>query len=363
MEITEIYTGDELRFVPVEVVTIGKPVRAIDSLRLSENLTQIYGVILRETLAVRQDLIGNQNGRVVIDDAFAFLDRLSRAQAAILADGVGIAVSDQLQRAASIIEKLGILEQLGGGGTYHITLVQGIKLVTKLAAFFGFDVVDGLGLSDADFARVMAFARADDEVAVGEDIAPQLLMSVKLADGVDITPEQLVNMIYQPTLLEGVEFEAGYLAPDGSFTTWVMNTRSAAVTEYADYAFNSFASIGSRYYGASADGLFQLDGDTDDGEDIIARIVGGYLQFGGTQLSRLKEAYIAADGGGFVLRIRTADGLVYNYRTDARSGRSTKIHMGKGQRSRYFAFELLSEGQDFDLDTLEFVPLVMQRRV
>jgi hypothetical protein len=43
--------------------------------------------------------------------------------------------------------------------------------------------------------------------------------------------------------------------------------------------------------------------------------------------------------------------------------RSTKFHMGKGQRSRYFAFELISAGQDFDLDTLEFVPLVVQRRV
>jgi hypothetical protein len=37
--------------------------------------------------------------------------------------------------------------------------------------------------------------------------------------------------------------------------------------------------------------------------------------------------------------------------------------MGKGLRSRYFAFELVSTGQDFDLDTLEFIPLVADRRV
>jgi hypothetical protein len=37
--------------------------------------------------------------------------------------------------------------------------------------------------------------------------------------------------------------------------------------------------------------------------------------------------------------------------------------MGKGQRARYFAFELISAGQDFDLDTIEFVPIVVQRRV
>jgi hypothetical protein len=46
-----------------------------------------------------------------------------------------------------------------------------------------------------------------------------------------------------------------------------------------------------------------------------------------------------------------------------RSMRSTKVHMGKGQRARYFSFELISTGGDFDLDTLEFVPIVVQRRV
>ena len=43
--------------------------------------------------------------------------------------------------------------------------------------------------------------------------------------------------------------------------------------------------------------------------------------------------------------------------------KTTKVNLGKGLRARYFAFELVSTGQDFDLDTLEFIPLVAQRRV
>ena len=64
-----------------------------------------------------------------------------------------------------------------------------------------------------------------------------------------------------------------------------------------------------------------------------------------------------------MLKIITGEGLTVVYSLTADSMQSTKIHVGKGLRTRYFAFELISTGQDFDLDTLEFVPLVVQRRV
>lgn len=358
------FVGDSFRFIPVDGVTIGRPVRAIDSIRLSENLVYDYASILRETIGVREALVGSQIGTVTLSDAFQLVERLYRAQAVALTDTVSLQQLELFQFAVQIVEKLGLFAQLGGGATYHMTLTQGFRLVSKLALFFGLDVAEDLGLGDADFARVLAIANITEPLGVGGLLTPQLLMAVSLADGVDIEPTQIVNMLFNPTLVEGVEFEAGYLAPDGSFTTWVMNTRTAAVTEYHDYVFNSFASVGNRYIGASEDGLFELLGDDDDGESIVARIRGGFMQFGGPQLSRLKEAYIAVSGQGeFVLQIRTADDVVYNYRVSARDGRSTKFHMGKGQRSRYFAFELTSTGQDFELDTLEFVPLVVQRRV
>ena len=94
---------------------------------------------------------------------------------------------------------------------------------------------------------------------------------------------------------------------------------------------------------------------------------GGYLQFGGTHLSRLKAAYLAVrnttDDAVFVLKIETGDGVEYIYTVDTRNMRSTKVHMGKGQRARYFTWELVSDGQDFDLESLEFVPIALNRRV
>jgi len=174
----------------------------------------------------------------------------------------------------------------------------------------------------------------------------------------------LLQALWDGSISETIVLDGGYLAPDGSFTTWAMNTSTAAVTEYTNYVFNSFARMGNKYLGASDTGLYELLGDNDAGADIIATLKGGYFQFGGSRLSRLNAAYIAARGEGqFVLKIRTGDGQEYIYQTNTRNMRSTKVHMGKGMRARYFSFELVSTGQDFDLESLEFVPIVVQRRV
>ena len=37
--------------------------------------------------------------------------------------------------------------------------------------------------------------------------------------------------------------------------------------------------------------------------------------------------------------------------------------IGKGLSARYFAFELTTPGQDFDLDSVEFIPMMRDRRV
>lgn len=365
MAVVDSEIVESLRLVPTEVATRARTVGALDALQVSEGLIAFYGVLIRERLPVADVLTANEIATATIADALAILGHLYPAQLLLVVDGIAIQQTEAFQRGALLIEKLGLSDALQGAGRYQMTIAQSLRLTVSLGNFFGVDILDELQLDDDLFARVLAQAHLDDGVGIETAIAPQLLLNVVLRDDIDITPEMALRMLFNPTVIEGVEIAAGMLEPNGSFTTWVMNTRTGAVTEYADFVFNSFAALGNRYVGASEDGLFELLGDTDDGDDIIARVKGGYLQFGGTQLSRLKEAYIAATGqGSMILRIRTKDGAVYNYGVDStRDGRSTKVHMGKGQRSRYFAFELISAGQDFDLDTLEFVPIVVQRRV
>jgi hypothetical protein len=326
---------------------------------------------------------GHARGAEVTDTFRAQeLSGVIRARNAPLELTIGVEPLTDVLRGIIVRDTVGVDETLDPTTTYGVLLQQLITLRSSLGTQIPVEMADNVGLAVAlttHSAVTVADELGVDPALLGvslrrgiisEDVGiepletPQLVLRATVDEGVGIEPLEALGMLFAAEVVEGVELTAAYLAPNGSFTTWAMNTRTGAVSEYADFAFNSFAQIGNTYLGASSAGLYELRGDDDDGADIIARIKSGFMQFGGTRLSRLKSAYIAARGeGAFVLRIIDGEDRQYDYAVDTRNQRSTKVHMGKGQRSRYFAFELISEGQDFDLDTLEFVPIMVERRV
>jgi hypothetical protein len=187
-----------------------------------------------------------------------------------------------------------------------------------------------------------------------------------LSQDFDLDDAQLVRAIYQgDVLLDGVNLGGLYVSPSGMVTTWAVNTRTNAVTEYTNFDFNSFAQLGTKYVATSPSGVYELGGDTDAGESVIADVVSGLLQINGTKLSGLKGVYIAMRGTGEVyLKIIVGGGRSYTYLATIQPGLvNTKIKVGKGIRARYISFQLTTTGQDFDLDTMEFVPMLSDRRV
>lgn len=364
MALHDMILTDGVRLVPTDVATRGLNASASDYIRVQPTIIPYYGQVVTESLRLRELHTTQHIANVTVEDALRILDDMLRATPAALVDTFGVEGVLQVQSAIRMVERMGLSDALKGSGAYNLTLVQAMRLTARVLRFWGAEIEEGLGLDDNALARVLAIAGVEETIGVEAVVAPQLLLNVLLRDGMAITAELALRALFNPTLIEGVEINAGFVSEQGDFTTWAMNTRTGAVTEYADFVFNSFARVGNRYFGASSEGLYELVGDTDDDDDIVARIAGGYLQFGGTRLSRLKSAYIAMTGeGDTILKIIEKGGNEYVYRVGTRDGRSTKVHMGKGQRARYFAFELTTVGQDFDLDTLEFVPIVVQRRV
>ncbi len=336
-----------------------------DSVDLADTTAAMWGVLVRDAIITSGLARGNATYQVATVQSLAMQELLRTGMPAQIAEEVvALATAEGLQ-AVQLLETLRITPQVLGSALYGRSLVESLRIVDALARFLDGSVLEGVEFADP----VVSTLRAHSTVAEGVDLTaaeqPLWVLRAVAEDTVELTAAQAINMLFNPEVEEEIELAGGYFGPDGSFTTWAMNTRTGAVTEYDNYAFNSFAKVGNKYVGAAETGLYELLGDDDDGQDIIARIKSGFMQFGSTRLSRLKAAYIAARSEGeFILKVETGDGAIYNYAVSTRNMRSTKVHMGKGQRARYFAFELIStDGHDFDLDTLEFVPIVVQRRV
>lgn len=331
---------------------------------VAPTLQDYQGAVIAEALGLLLTSSPALHYNIAASDELGASDRTATGFMMAVADEVGIELTQLAQHAVKVLEELGLAPVLSPNAVYGLTVAQTIRLADTLGKFVGGDVSETIGMESALAGSMLAMPTIAEVIGVAEAETHYFILRVTVEDELDVEPVELLNMIYSPTVAEEMQLTAAYLSPGASITTWAMNTRTAAVTEYDNYAFNSFARFGNKYIGANADGLYELLGDNDAGNDIVAQIKSGFAQWAGTRFTLFKAAYLGVRGeGDFILRLITGEGDTYDYSVSTRNVRSTKVHMGKGLRARYFAFELISGGQDFDLESIEFVPLVAQRRV
>lgn len=150
---------------------------------------------------------------------------------------------------------------------------------------------------------------------------------------------------------------------------YCMNADTGATSEYTGFVFNSFAKIGGRYFGASEDGLFVLDADTDAGKPIAAAFGFGKLDFGSPQMKTISYCYLGAMAGQMRLDVRShVNGrdaeYGYHSRFQRADLREVRFDLGRGLKSSYVQPTFYNcNGDDFEVDTVRFMVASSDRKI
>jgi hypothetical protein len=212
--------------------------------------------------------------------------------------------------------------------------------------------LDALRLAGTPAGGVTFTALVEDRAALGDAVASR-------AD--------LVTRIR-----EGLELLATIHLPSGTYLAWVLHGDTRAYTRYTNFPFNSFCELGGRYFGATDTGIYELTGDDDAGEPIAAHVRAGLSDMGTGKLKRMESLYLGyrADGAMVLKVVTTSDAGAKRedwYALETRPAdavREGRVKIGRGLKSRYWGFELANvDGGDFALDSLEWLPMVLERRI
>lgn len=203
-------------------------------------------------------------------------------------------------------------------------------------------------------------------VGATSTLATLVLKNAAVATAVNVSGTMTYSAIMQALMQTYIQSFAGIpiLTQDGE--VWVVNDDSKASTSYEGYGFNSFAKFNNKYYGAKADGVFLLEGDTDAGLLVRSAISLGKQDFGTSSLKTVPNCYIGVSSAGDVYLKVIANGTSYLYKT-MRSDtylKTQRIQLGKGLKANYLTFELYNEtGADFELASIEFEVAQLSRRI
>lgn len=162
---------------------------------------------------------------------------------------------------------------------------------------------------------------------------------------------------------------AGFPTLAESYRTWVLNLRNAALTEYDNFEFNSFAYFDGKYLAAGPGGVVELGTQELDGDEKIAwRVRTGSVDYDSTYLKRVPRVYVTGEFGGSVYfrTITSEDGeRTYLLPHNGNEGdQQRRVPIGQGPKSLQWAYELEGiNGCDVRISRLLPYPKEIKRRV
>lgn len=176
-------------------------------------------------------------------------------------------------------------------------------------------------------------------------------------------------MIALVSASDGVSIYEAIVQPgslDDLVSVWVANAATAAHSRYAQYGFNSFARFSGKHYGCKSDGIYELNGELDGTDPIKWTATLPETDLGTDEIKRLPYVYIGAKASGnLVLKVIKGPGQIYHFDVvmSGREDRAGRARLAKGLEGRYWRLEIASDTERVELDSIEFHPVKVFRRV
>lgn len=260
------------------------------------------------------------------------------------------------------------MDALASEGSYGEASVALVPLRLRANAYEGnltASMVNILAIHDHWFYPFALFVAWDEALQLATVMAIDRLVDAQ-ADS-EVTVEDAQTLEWALGAVMNAFVQVGFATPayGGDSHVWVVDD-SGRSSRYEGYPFNSFGEMDGRYYGVKEDGLYLLEGDTDDGAPIQASVGFGNFDFGTSLTKGMHACYLgAATDGSLYLKV-VANDKEYLYRTRNRATymASQRVDIGKGLRANFYTFELFNrDGGDFELGNIEFVPIPLSRRI
>lgn len=214
---------------------------------------------------------------------------------------------------------------------------------------------------------VDALSTADGTSTVEASGDVDTFMLLATANGTSLVQLQNSTSVY---LRSEVSASDGVYFRDTGAKAWVMNTETTAVSWYDNYDFESIAEFAGNFYAVGPEGLYVLQGATDDEIPINASVSTGFSDFGAPQTKRLDNMYFGYTSEGQIAvqaEVYESGSPPVTYLLEERqanSPRNSRVTPGKGLWGRYWRLTVKNvDGANFEVSDASVDIAVSPRRI
>jgi hypothetical protein len=171
-----------------------------------------------------------------------------------------------------------------------------------------------------------------------------------------------VNNIINESFIISIPTASG----QDNYLAYLLSPETNSITNYNNYNFKGCTKFNSKYLFYNNTGLYEYGGTTDSGELIEAHLTTAAFNFGSTNLKQVPSVYLGTSNSDKVYLKVSIDGkanCLYTLNKKTTGLQTQKVDIGKGIIGRYFQFELITKADTFDLESIDFYPIELKRKL
>jgi len=346
-----------------------------DGLQVATSQEATWTHVLADALETGDGVSALLRALQTINDELAFADATLALYRALISDTFSLsgAPSGAAQYARTVIDALKLHGAFSQTVDSRVAITMALAIHDAIVAAQRGTITSSMDIAAAIEATALHIAELFDSWSVTDVTTPRALLFGFVSDGVALADTVSFTAQIRQAIADGMQLGVTIYSDQDTWSAFVMTTQTRAVSQYVDYAFNSFAQINESLYGAGPAGVYILEGDTDAGSAIYAKVRTGLLDFGARQLKRMDRAYLGyTSDGTLCLRVCTTSPegakVEYSYKMVAKPAsapRENRVQIGRGTQAVYWQFELdnSADASRFELHDVVVLPMLLSRRV
>jgi hypothetical protein len=149
-----------------------------------------------------------------------------------------------------------------------------------------------------------------------------------------------------------------------NYQTYGVNIKNAALTQYTNFPFNHVVRFNGEVIAFTDSGAHLLGADNDNGTEINSVAELPPTDFNTSKMKRMPYIYVGVKTAAAMNVSVIADETEVIASQTKFIGRTRRAKFARGVKSRYWAAKLQNtNGEDFAVDSVEYLPMILERKV
>jgi hypothetical protein len=326
-----------------------------EAITTTDLVSVLTAILADEHLNLSSTLLSQWTGSRTIAETILFEDISVQIKilSDLIADVLTTVDASPVTLAIEVIEYLILVDTLLS--PILATIAELIALTDEATKGWHFLIEEAISVVDALLHKLTTKPIITDVVSPIDISSNNLILRLQISDVVAAIEAISIQQYLNALVLDSLGLELGVVLDGEVWQCWVLTTKTFNPSVFSNFNFNSFFNFLGKSWGIKEDGLYSLEGTTDNGAKITPGVILGSSNFGIESEKYFRMAYFGIVGGSIpAIKITNEDGTYKIYAINTKG----EAKLSRDIRGRYLTISI----SDFDsLDFTELIPVVLTR--